>query len=277
MLTAADLERTGVELNVEPRAPAREQGRAELDGVRRTLERDQSHDGLHVTAQRGAVRELATHALLSSARHELRSPLQSIQGFAELLAAESYGTLGKDQRVFVEHILQSTSDLSRTLDACFDLIQVELLHLPSAPTRVKLSDALGAALTLAQGGSERPIEARLGQLDPGLQAELDTLTFCKAIASIVTAIGPLLRTPVVLTARQRDANAELLFGVDGDDRGVFRELRETTRRGNSSRALLWLRLSAALLDKSSVRLETVDDYERIRVLVPLAQADEQRS
>ena len=60
-------------------------------------------DGLHV-GERGRVVETRERpseppppedrslmALVSSARHELRAPLQSIQGFAELLATEAYG------------------------------------------------------------------------------------------------------------------------------------------------------------------------------------------
>jgi signal transduction histidine kinase len=51
------------------------------------------------------------YSLLASARHELRSPLQSIQGFAELLSSESYGPLGEEQHTFVQHILQGSVEL----------------------------------------------------------------------------------------------------------------------------------------------------------------------
>lgn len=228
-------------------------------------------DGLHIGGTRGHAPDLATHALISSARHELRSPLQSIQGFAELLAAESYGTLGKDQRVFVEHIIHSTLDLSRALDACFDLIQLELLALSSAPAPVALSAALASALTLAQGNGARPIEVRPSQLDPELRVDIDTPNFRKAIVAIITALAPLLRGPVVLCTARQGNGVELLFGPDGGEGPTpLRDLPELIRRGASSRALLWLRLACALLAQTGAQVQASENYDRIRVLLPLS-------
>jgi His Kinase A (phospho-acceptor) domain len=228
-------------------------------------------DGLRLGGPRTAAADLPTHALISSARHELRSPLQSVQGFAELLAAESYGALGKDQRVFVEHIIQSTLDLSRALDACFDLIQLELLQISSAPAPVALQGALSSALKLAQGNGARPVEVRPSQLEPELRVDLDTPNFRKAISAIITAVAPLLRGPVVLCTARRDDSIELLFGPDGDDGATpLRDLPELMRRGASSRALLWLRLACALLEQGGARVEASEAYDRIRVLLPLS-------
>jgi signal transduction histidine kinase len=262
--SGSDLERAAAAEPNPQQSPAREARREE---PRAAL----NQDGLHVAHDWGDARELATHVLVSSARHELRSPLQSIQGFAELLATESYGTLGKDQRVFIEHIIQSTLDLSRALDACFDLIQIELLHYPSAPGRTALQSALVTAVTIAQGSCERPIEVQLSQLDGEIAAELDSVSFQKAIGAIFTAIAPLLRGPIVLSAIRRGDNVEVSFGPDGDDgRAVFRDLQALTRRSSSPRALLWLRLACALLGKSGARIEATDAYERVRIIIPLA-------
>lgn len=226
-------------------------------------------DGLHV---RGSSPDLPSQVLISSARHELRSPLQSIQGFAELLAAESYGTLGKDQRVFVEHILQSTLDLSRALDACFDLIQLELLQLPSAPGPAVLQAALSSALTMARGNSARPIEVRPSQLEPELQVDIDAPNFRKAVVAIITAVAPLLRGPLVVsTERRGSGTVELLFGPDGGaGPAPLRDLRELIQSGASSRALLWLHLARALLEPSGARMEASDTYDRIRIVLPLS-------
>jgi hypothetical protein len=228
-------------------------------------------DGLRVSSVRGQSVDLPTHALISSARHELRSPLQSIQGFSELLATESYGALGKDQRVFVEHIIQSTLDLSRALDACFDLMQLELLQLSSAPSPVTFSTALSSALTLAQGNGARPVEVRPSQLEPELRVDLDTPNFRKAISAIITAIAPLLRGPVVLCTARQGGSIELLFGPDGGEGAVpLRDMPDLIRRGASSRALLWLRLACALLEQSGARVQASEGYDRIRVVLPLS-------
>lgn len=254
-------------------APGLEHAVASSEMSRRPFEgEDPPHaageDGLHVGPDsRLRARQLGLHALVSSARHELRSPLQSIQGFAELLAAESYGSLSKEQRVFVEHIIHSTGDLSRAVDACFDLAQIELLHPSVTLTKTTLGGALAGALAVAQSSCDRPIEARLDAIDPGLSVELDSTSFRKGIGAIVSAVAPQLRGSFVISASHHDDMVVLLFGPDGHA-GVapFWDLRELTR-GSSCRALLWLRVAGALLEQNGAVLEACERFERARIVL----------
>ena len=218
------------------------------------------------------ARERALLALVSSARHELRSPLQSIQGFADLLASESYGALGSDQRVFVEHIIQGSWDLSRALDACFELIQAEALHLPSEPMRASLRRLLDESLAIAQNNGPCRFELQCDALDTELPVEVDLHDFAKAIEAVITALSPLARGRILVSAQPRDGQAELLLRVSDESRS-FRSLNELPRRGVSARALLWLRLASALLMRSGARLETSESYDQVRVLLPLQRGD----
>ncbi len=235
-----------------------------------------SQDGLHVRGSRPpraeltqeeSLRERALLALVSSARHELRSPLQSIQGFADLLASESYGVLGGDQRVFVEHILQGSADLSRALDACFELFQAEALHIPTEPLPASLRRLVEEALTIAEANGRGRFEMRLSELDPELTVEIDLHDFSKAVEAVITTLSPLARGRIVVSAQAREGEAELTFAVTEEPR-TLRALHELPRRGVSARALLWLRLGASLLARSDSRLETSESYDKVRILLP---------
>jgi hypothetical protein len=252
-------------------APERKSGESP-EGPRRLV----SQDGLHVRSSRPPfatsettldepARERALLALVSSARHELRSPLQSIQGFADLLASESYGALGRDQRVFVEHIIQGSWDLSRALDACFELIQAEALHLPTEPLPASLRRLVEEAVTVAQNNSPSRFEMQLSPLDPELSVEVDLRDFAKAMEAIFTALAPLARGRIIVSGRQREGEAELLFSVTEEPR-TLRALNELPRRGMSARALLWLRVAASLLARSHGHLETSEAYDQVRVV-----------
>jgi signal transduction histidine kinase len=213
------------------------------------------------------AREPSLLALVSSARHELRSPLQSIQGFADLLASESYGALGQDQRVFVEHIIQGSWDLSRALDACFDLIQAEAVQLPSEPFPASLRRLLEEALTIVENNGPSRFDLRLSELDPEFTIEVDLRDFSKAIEAVVTTLTPLARGRILVSAQPEDGAVQLTFAVNEEPR-AFRRLSELPRRGVSARALLWLRLSTALLARSGGRLETTESYDQVRLLLP---------
>lgn len=247
----------------------------QLDNTRRVLRKDGLHLGetsaaLDASAD-AAARELGVSALLASARHELRSPLQAIQGFADLLAAETYGALGDDQRVFVEHIIQGSADLSRVLDACFDLVQAELSHADVALGPVPFRRALEDSIMLARSNTEVVVECRLAQVPPGAAILADSYGFAKAVGAIVTALAPATRGPLLVCAAQRDGKVEILFGPSSaEQRPQWRSVRELSGRGPSARALLWLRLASALLERGAARLDASEGYDRIRVMLPLA-------
>jgi signal transduction histidine kinase len=256
-----------------------ERGRADADLPPENPRRVLAKDGLHALSERphaespGEERTLL--ALVSSARHELRSPLQSIQGFAELLATESYGNLGDDQRVFVEHIIQGSADLSRALDACFDLLHIELLHLPAEPLCTSLRHLLEEAFGVARANTQMQIDANLQALAEELAVEVDLHDFAKAVAAIVTALTPLVRSALVVTAQPLDGRVEIIFSATGNgaDTRSFRPLHELPRRGLSARALLWLRLAGSLLARASARLETNEGYDRVRVSFPMRSGE----
>jgi PAS domain S-box-containing protein len=66
---------------------------------------------------------------LSNMSHELRSPLHTVLGFAELLAEEIEGQLNEKQKRFVGHIYNDSQHLLDIINDLLDLSKIEAGHL----------------------------------------------------------------------------------------------------------------------------------------------------
>lgn len=66
---------------------------------------------------------------LANMSYELRSPLTSISGFAEMLAQNYLGPLNAQQQEYVEHILRSSNNLGKLIGDIIDLATIEAGYL----------------------------------------------------------------------------------------------------------------------------------------------------
>ncbi len=64
-------------------------------------------------------------AFVRNVSYELRSPLTSIIGFADLLASDSIGPLNEQQRVYTDYIRTSSATLGTLIDNILDLTHVD--------------------------------------------------------------------------------------------------------------------------------------------------------
>ena len=95
--------------------------------------------GAKVEAERA---NLAKSDFLSSMSHELRSPLNAILGFAQLLDSES-PPLTAEQKESTSHILQAGWYLLELINEILDLAQIESGKLPLSLEFVSLDEVLG--------------------------------------------------------------------------------------------------------------------------------------
>jgi signal transduction histidine kinase len=97
------------------------------------------------TPTRSAARTIANLA------QDLRQPMSTILGYAELLKQESSGLLTSDQSQYVEHIHNSTETLTRLLNTLINVMAIHTGTLDLVPTsiniQVPLRDALAQAST----------------------------------------------------------------------------------------------------------------------------------
>jgi hypothetical protein len=208
------------------------------------------------------------HSLLSSARHELGSPLQSIQGFSELLASESFGALSREQHGFLEHILAASSELRNAMDACMELAELELVGRAPNTARVDLETLLSEALVQAErrtglGASVQPGARRA-------RAKLDRELFQRALETLLIALATRDQKTFVVAMEAEDEYARVSVARTARHARVQTlPLPALAARSSITRNLLWFRLAAALFAAQDVSLTLAEsvDYAEVRIRI----------
>ena len=220
---------------------------------------------------------------VSHVSYELRTPLNSMLGFAQMLTEPAFGPLAEKQREYVEDILSSGTTLRAIVDDILDLATIDAgtLDLKLEPVRVR------SIIEAAKQGVEERL--RQDQVILGIEIE-DGVDEVVADASRVTQIlynllsnaigfsGP--RTTVRLGCR-RDGPM-IAFTVEDEGIGIPEDLQKTvfdrfesrTKGSRHRGAGLGLSIvkSLAELHGGTVSLESAPNRgTRFKVLLPLRQ------
>ncbi|MHB1293835.1 MAG: hybrid sensor histidine kinase/response regulator [Anaerolineae bacterium] len=87
--------------------------------------------------------------------HELRSPLNMIIGFSEMMlnSPDTYGMQGWPPRLqqHIRHIYESSQHLSQLVDDVLDLGRIEAFRLPLNKTRAVLDELIAEAMRIVEG------------------------------------------------------------------------------------------------------------------------------
>lgn len=103
---------------------------------------------------------------LSSMSHELRSPLNLVLGFAQVL--EHDGALGAEQRQSVAEILKAGHDLQSLVDATFELVRIDAGGLALLPAPLALAPLVVECREFIEPRAARRRIALHIELAPGL-------------------------------------------------------------------------------------------------------------
>lgn len=101
---------------------------------------------------------------LANMSYELRSPLTSISGFAEMLKREYAGPLNPGQREYIEGIYQSSQYLGDLIGDIIDLATIEAGYLKLNITQFKLREALDTVIAV--------LNARLKHQDAAIEVRV---------------------------------------------------------------------------------------------------------
>jgi signal transduction histidine kinase len=220
---------------------------------------------------------------VSHVSYELRTPLNSMLGFAQMLAEPAFGPLGDRQREYVDDILSSGTTLRAIVDDILDLATIDAGTLELKLTPVNVRDLIEAA---RQG-----VEERLKQDDVRLEIEVaPSVDEFVADASRVTqilynllsnAIGFSTAGEVVKLACAREG-AMIAFTVEDQGVGIPEDYQhavfdrfESRAHGSRHRgAGLGLSIVKSLAEAhgGTVRLvSAAGKGTQVRVLLPVKQ------
>lgn len=121
--------------------------------VRDVTDRKQAESALKEARHLAEAANTAKSEFLASMSHELRSPLNTIMGYTQLLADETAGPLTEKQRRFIGHIGKDSQHLLELINDILDLSKIEAgaldLHKESFDLLSLLTDAVEMARPLA--------------------------------------------------------------------------------------------------------------------------------
>jgi K+-sensing histidine kinase KdpD len=212
-------------------------------------------------------------SLLSSARHELRSPLQSIQGFGELLDCGAYGALGHEQQAFVRHILQGSSELGAIIEACLELTELSTLGRPLELQREDFQHVVVDALAHAERSCRVAIAVRTSALAEGARTKVDASAVRRAVEAVVTAVAAGGHAELTADIGVDGEHGRLTIGRMGTAGAALppcRTIEELAQQRRTSRSLVWLQLASLLVTKQDGQLASADNGERVEVRLRLS-------
>jgi signal transduction histidine kinase len=147
-------------------------------------------------------------AFLSTMSYELRTPLTSIAGFAEMMQAGYAGELPSAARDYVDAIMQSTARLQVLIDNVLDLTQGEAGNLPLEKKPLDLAEIARASIGRIRGDAEAK----------GIDLAIDLKPSLGRTTGDARRIGQALDRLLENAVRYAPPGGRVLLHGDGTDR-----------------------------------------------------------
>jgi signal transduction histidine kinase len=213
---------------------------------------------------RAADRDRA--AFLAAVSHELRSPLNAILGFADILMTEVDGPLSTDMREEVEQIRGSGKHLLDLINDILELSALESGQLTLTFARVDLAEVARDVVREAKGlALGRPVSVRT-DLVGSVFARADPRRVRQVLTNLVgNAVKFTQRGEVVVTVREEGSWALVSVrdtgpGISAQERAVVFEEYQQSREERTRRRGTGLGLAIArrlvVIHRGTIDLET---------------------
>jgi PAS domain S-box-containing protein len=119
---------------------------------------------------------------LSNMSHEMRTPLNSILGFARVLHGERFGPLSERQREYVQYILRAGQHMLNLVNDLLDLRRLEEDRSALASTRLELAQLVDEAIQLVKALADEKKQTMAVELPAALP---DALADRRAVVQIL--------------------------------------------------------------------------------------------
>lgn len=192
---------------------------------------------------------------LANMSYELRTPLTSISGFAELLKSGLAGQLNAQANEYVDAIAESANRLSEQINMVLDYSQSEAGALPIAPQPTDIDKLLqGVAAAKAALAGERNVNVSLRHSEAPIEYALDPKRMQQAVELILDNAIRYHRPggEVLLFARMNKNALEIIISDNGPGIG---EQATGSRSGDGVLSGLGIPLARQLVESHGGRLD----------------------
>jgi signal transduction histidine kinase len=158
---------------------------------------------------------------MSNVSYELRTPLNSILGFASMLSAGIAGELAPKQAEYVSDIQSSSNDLLAVIDAILDLTTIDAGAMELKLEDVKIEDLLtGVANDFVDRVDERDLTLNIEIAEDAGEIRADNRRLHQTLSQLVSnAIGFSPKGATIRMGARRDG-ADILLWVADNGRGM---------------------------------------------------------
>lgn len=158
-----------------------------------------------------------------TASHELRSPLTSVQGFAEILMLERE-KLGPKQAETVEIILDSTRHLVHLLNDLLDLARSNAGRLTIKPIPTEVGALVEDAVRTMRGQTEARNQVLSEEVEDGLpRVNADRDRIRQVLVNLLTNANAYCPEGATIRVKARRLDAEVEIAVIDDGPGIPKE------------------------------------------------------
>ena len=188
--------------------------------VRDVTDRKEAESALKEARHLAEAANKAKSEFLASMSHELRSPLNTIMGYTQLLADETAGPLTDKQRRFIGHIGKDSQHLLELINDILDLSKIEAgaleLHKESFDLLAILTDALEMARPLA---AERGVRLEHEE-QPGIAVWCDALRTKQVLLNLLSNAVKFTPAGGSVTVRTNAMKSQVAISVSDTGIGI---------------------------------------------------------
>lgn len=177
--TPATTQQTGPALPEELPEPAESQGPADASAATPDIAGSAAESERPASGVKDKARSVAEAEFLARVSHDIRTPLNSIIGFAQLMTSEQAGPLGNERyRAYAGDILESGEYALKLIDDLLIISRIEAGTFELNFASVDLNELIGECVSAVHGEAHKRrvfLRASLGDASPLVLADRPTL------------------------------------------------------------------------------------------------------
>lgn len=190
-------------------------------------------------------------AFVQNVSYELRSPLTSIIGFADLLASDNFGPLTDQQRSYTDYIRSSSATLGMLIDNILDLTNVDAgiaeLDLHEHDVEVLIEKArAGFAATLVSSDGAEPLNLKVSLPDSKPKFVADGARVVQILYNLLSNAAKFSEPGAPITLIVEENGDWLRFIIQDEGVGIPTEIQNTINGGDAERSLKGLQRGAGI-------------------------------